>query len=256
MKDWREKNGSGKISAQSACRRVKHSCFTLIELLVVIAIIAILAGMLLPALNNARMTSMTASCQNQMKTLALASLQYSGDNDGFIAFDEGTQYQMYWLHKIVTYMGLQQTKTNNTSAPGKRNASYAYRYLYNGGGLMLYCPRISSTTGTAPANVHATITTYTANWYTLRIPHSNSSIDRRDKWGKLGKAPYTSASSVPWYTERDGMNYAKIVTQQIDFDLHNNSVNFAFMDGHVENLNKTTVYAETFIDKYELPWSN
>ena len=67
--------------------RFSQKSFTLIELLVVIAIIAILAGMLLPALNNARMTSMTASCQNQMKTLALASLQYSGDNDGFIAFD-------------------------------------------------------------------------------------------------------------------------------------------------------------------------
>ena len=52
------------------------------------------------------------------------------------------------------------------------------------------------------------------------------------------------------------MNYVKTVTQQIDFDLHNNSVNFAFMDGHVENLKQTTVYAETFKAKYEVPWSN
>ena len=60
-----------------------HS-FTLIELLVVIAIIAILAAILLPALNKARERGQMASCINLHKQLGIAFQQYADDNDGYL----------------------------------------------------------------------------------------------------------------------------------------------------------------------------
>ena len=69
--------------------------FTLIELLVVIAIIAILAAMLLPALNKSREAVRTASCANNFMTLGKAILQYTDDNGGRIPsyYDCGSSWK-------------------------------------------------------------------------------------------------------------------------------------------------------------------
>lgn len=76
--------------------------FTLIELLVVIAIIAILAAMLLPALQRARESARASACASNQKQIALSSIQYAGDNADFLphtAGDGGTlaNYSTYLM---------------------------------------------------------------------------------------------------------------------------------------------------------------
>jgi len=118
---------------------MKKAGFTLIELLVVIAIIALLMGILMPALNKVREHAKRIHCLNNVRSLAMAWFMYQDENDGWLVngnvprdrnFNHNESRQPYWVEPPQDVAGMYTGDPDPSLEDEQRGIGRGYLYPY------------------------------------------------------------------------------------------------------------------------------
>ena len=120
------------------CTRARRCAFTLVELLVVIGIIALLIGILLPALNAARARAKATVCLSNLRQVGSAAIMYATEFRGHLPISSHTSGNMFsdgnWIVTLVPYGAPQQVR-RCPDDPTNRATSYVTNdYLEPDGG--------------------------------------------------------------------------------------------------------------------------